>query len=160
RAVAIRLAKQGADVAVIGRNVDRGQEAVKEMDAASNEGKHFFVKGDAMLLKGVDQSAQEAAEALGNRRLDYLIMCQTIATTQGRSLTEEKLDQKLVMHIYSRIRYIQRFLPLLKATAKLDDGKADPRVLSVLSAGVHKPYNDYKQDPGLEQNYTLANAAN
>eukprot|EP01097_Dermamoeba_algensis_P000983 TRINITY_DN1365_c0_g1_i1.p1 TRINITY_DN1365_c0_g1~~TRINITY_DN1365_c0_g1_i1.p1 ORF type:complete len:171 (-),score=37.20 TRINITY_DN1365_c0_g1_i1:19-531(-) len=47
---------------------------------------------------------------------------------------------------------IEALLPLLRAAPS-------PRVLSVLSAGVHSVYGDYKKDPELKDNFSLKNAA-
>lgn len=67
RAVAVRLSKGGASVADLGRNETRGEEVVKEMKSAG-EGKHLFIKCDAMMIGGdlgVDDSAKRAVAALG-----------------------------------------------------------------------------------------------
>ena len=37
-------------------------------------------------------------------KLDILVMTQGIATTQGRTETEEGIDMKLALHYYSRVR--------------------------------------------------------
>ncbi|ETV70761.1 hypothetical protein, variant [Aphanomyces astaci] len=77
-----------------------------------------------------------------------------IATLQGRTLTSEGIDQKMALHYYGRMALIQEFLPRLRQSTQ------SPRVLSVFSAGVHKPYDGYRDDPDLRHSYTLQNAAN
>ena len=46
----------------------------------------------------------------------------------------------------------QALLPALRASPQ-------PRVLSVLSAGVHAPYKHYHTDPYLQQHFSLKNCA-
>lgn len=47
---------------------------------------------------------------------------------------------------------VQLLLPLLR-------NSTSPRVLSVLSAGVHSPYSNWNTDPELKTSYSLKNAA-
>jgi hypothetical protein len=47
---------------------------------------------------------------------------------------------------------VQLLLPLLRQSAS-------PKVLSVLSAGVHSPYASWNTDPELKTSYSLKNAA-
>jgi len=84
--------------------------------------------------------------------LDVLVETQGIATTQGRTETEEGIDQKMATHYYGRMALIDAFLPLLHKSPSA-------YVLSVLSAGVHSPYEGYSTDPELKDNYSLKNAA-
>jgi hypothetical protein len=48
--------------------------------------------------------------------------------------------------------FIYKLLPLLKKSKQ-------PKVLSVLSGGVHSSYKDYEKDPDLLENYSLKNCA-
>jgi NAD(P)-dependent dehydrogenase (short-subunit alcohol dehydrogenase family) len=154
-AIALRLARGGADVVIVGRSKQRGAEMVAEMDRAGS-GRHLFVSVDAMLMSGVDAATRDVVAALQPSGLDFLVFCQTIATFQGRTPTSEGIDQKLALNYYSRVRFILNLLPLLQAAAARG---ADVRVLSVLSAGVHSPYADYRSDTALETGYSLKAAA-
>ena len=53
----------------------------------------------------------------------------------------EGIDQKLALHYYSRVAFTEQLMPLLERGE-------DARVLTVLSAGVHKAYEGYATDPG------------
>ncbi|KAI9340849.1 hypothetical protein BDR26DRAFT_860974 [Obelidium mucronatum] len=75
-----------------------------------------------------------------------------MATLQGRTPTREGLDAKLALHYYGRMLFVRQLLPAL---AKADS----PRVLSVLSAGVHSAYAQFREDPELVDNYSIKNAA-
>ena len=76
-----------------------------------------------------------------------------MATLQGYTPTAEGLDEKLCLHVYSRAALVAEVLPRLRAASA-------PRVVSVLSAGVHTPYAHWREDPDLTAHYSLANAAN
>ena len=68
--------------------------------------------------------------------------------------TSEGLDRKLTTNYYSRMRFIQRLLPLMQA--------ASPqlaRVVSVLGAGEESRTSFHLDDLGLKENFSLRNAA-
>jgi len=56
------------------------------------------------------------------------------------------------VHSDSRMAAIQLLLPLLRQSSS-------PRVLSVLSGGVHSPYSSWSTDPELKTSFSLKNAA-
>eukprot|EP00047_Mylnosiga_fluctuans_P010966 m.18912 g.18912 ORF g.18912 m.18912 type:complete len:320 (-) comp3386_c0_seq1:124-1083(-) len=148
--IAQRLAQADASVVIVGRSKQRGEEMVKTLSTLSKTAKHEFIPCDGTLLGNVATFSK--AYAAGHERLDYLVLTQGIATTQGRTETAEGIDEKMSLHYYSRMAYIRTLLPLLERAD-------DPRVLTVLSAGVHKPYTGYSTDPELKTTYSLANAA-
>jgi len=158
RATAVALARMGASVVIIGRNKEHGNEVVEAMKAASpcaDSCKYGFVPADLSRLAETDRAAQEAVNALQTTRLDYLVMCQSIASLAKRP-TGEDLDEKLALNFYSRVRLVISLLPLMEATAELG---SDVRVMSILSGGVHAAYSSFKEDVGLVDNYSLKNAA-
>lgn len=148
--IALRLARADASVIIVGRSKQRGDEMVARMSTLSKTASHSFVPCNAMLLSQVTEFAAKFSQS--NTRLDYLVLTQGMATVQGRTETVEGLDEKMSLHYYSRVAFIEKLAPLMTGD--------DSRVLSVLSAGVHSPYQNYSQDPGLKQSYSLANAAN
>lgn len=64
----------------------------------------------------------------------------------------EGIDVKLAVHYFSRMALTDALLPALR------NGRS-PRVLSVLSGGVHSVYEGYKTDFELKTSYSLKNAA-
>ena len=99
-----------------------------------------------------------APRALTPPRVPPLFPCpqvvsQGIATMQGYTPTTEGVDVKLSLHYYSRMGFITSLLPALRRST-------NPRVLSVLSAGMHKGSKELLTDLGLAHSYSLANAAN
>ncbi|RHY00688.1 hypothetical protein DYB36_003952 [Aphanomyces astaci] len=147
-AIARRLAKAEFNVIIAGRNAGRGAAIVKGLKDTFPGGNHDFVPLDAQLIGGIRGLSHQLPQ------VDKLILTQGIATLQGRTLTSEGIDQKMALHYYGRMALIQEFLPRLRQSTQ------SPRVLSVFSAGVHKPYDGYRDDPDLRHSYTLQNAAN
>eukprot|EP00756_Hemistasia_phaeocysticola_P015181 Hpha_TRINITY_DN15391_c0_g1::TRINITY_DN15391_c0_g1_i1::g.90865::m.90865 len=152
-AIARQLAALGSSVVVVGRNEERGRDTVEKMQAASpvdSEAEFAFHSGDAGLLRDVHR----VADLVRGRweKLDLLVFTQSTASMGGRQETAEGLDLKMSLHYYSRIAFIQELLPLLQRSD-------DPRVLSVLSAGIHSPYAKWREDPDLRKNFSLKNCA-
>lgn len=154
KGVAVRLAAARVSVTVVGRSRERGEAVVQEMRQAAGEGdaEFDFAPCDATLIQNAHEFAKEYAKR-ENNHVDYLVLTQGIATLQGFTPTSEGLDQKLTLHYFGRIAFIKEFLPLMERSE-------DPRVLTVLSAGVHGPYAGYRDDFFLERSYSLPNAAN
>jgi len=151
--IALALAKRGFLVTGVGRSLERGAKLVEELEAIKS-GKHNFVPCDASLLTKINTMTKEFVEQ--NDSLDVLILTQGIATNQGYTPTEENIDMKLAIHYYGRMNFISSLLPILNKSS-LEGGA---RVLSVLAAGVHAPYEHYEEDPMLRNHYSTSLAAN
>ena len=154
RGIALRLTEAGASVTAVGRDRVRGEEIVQDMKALAtgkgwSESVFRFVECDAFLLSNV---ASCAAEIASGGRLDYLVLSHGMGSMQGRTETAEGLDEKLTLHYWSRMRFIQALLPNLRQSD-------DARVLSVLSAGVHGTYAHWRGDPEVKSHYSLKAAA-
>jgi len=67
-----------------------------------------------------------------------------MATLQGFTPTVDRFDQKLCLHVYSRIVLASLLAPTLAQSP------IGGRVLSVLSAGVHGTYPHWESDPTLK----------
>ncbi|ETV70759.1 hypothetical protein H257_13846 [Aphanomyces astaci] len=145
--IALRLAQAKANVVIAGRNADRGKSIVRNMQTINPSGTYRFLPVDAQLIGNIRGLSAEVPH------LDKLVLTQGIATIQGFTPTSEGIDQKLALHYYGRMAFIEEFLPTLRQSTH------SPRVLSVLSAGVHSPYANYTNDPSLESSYSLKNAA-
>jgi len=139
--VALRLARAGCSVTIVGRK-ERG--IVEEMKAISPDGvecSHSFIPVNAYLLSSVNEAVESITAS--HDKVDFLVQSQGMATIQGFTPSpEEGLDQKLALHVYSRALFIRGLQPLM---AKSED----PRSLSILSAGVHGSYANYEKDPEL-----------
>ena len=94
RALALRLAQAKVSVNVLGRNEEAGKKIVDEMKGKKNcflcanasakisalnpNASHRFWKVDASLIKNVE----EFAANFDDSKLDFLVLCQSIATIQ------------------------------------------------------------------------------
>lgn len=157
--IALRLAQANASVTIVGRSPERGAQIVSEMRraAGAQSPAHFdFVSCDCFSLASVKDCAGELSRGQTKNKptpLDYLVMTQGMATLQGFTPTDDGLDQKLTLHVYSRATFAESLLPALKEAE-------DARVMSVLSAGVHGSYANWKADPDLSKgSYGAKNAA-
>jgi NAD(P)-dependent dehydrogenase (short-subunit alcohol dehydrogenase family) len=147
--IAKRLAQAGFSVTIVGRSPERGAEIVEAMKGLGGSG-HEFKGADLFLLSNAQRFAEEYATS--HPHLDVLVLTQGMATLQGRTETPEGIDQKLALHFYGRMAFVEALLPLLRASPA-------PRVLSVLSGGVHAAYGHLEDDPELKTHYSLKNAA-
>ena len=157
----MRLAQANASVLIVGRSTARGSEVLQQMRqlqvgrasivGGSSSPWYDFLACDVSLLSNVRRACAEIAAR--HPVVDVLVLSPGIATLAGRNETAEGLDTKLAVHYYSRIAFIECLAPQLEASK-------DARVLSVLSAGVHSAYRQYREDPELRNNYSLPNAAN
>eukprot|EP01129_Flabellula_baltica_P015892 TRINITY_DN824_c0_g1_i1.p1 TRINITY_DN824_c0_g1~~TRINITY_DN824_c0_g1_i1.p1 ORF type:complete len:356 (+),score=70.15 TRINITY_DN824_c0_g1_i1:232-1299(+) len=145
------MSSLNADVIIVGRNQERGEGVVQEMDLLGN-GVHAFVQSDAQLISSAVSLREVLEDKEGFNQLDYLVCSQGIATFQGRTETEEGIDQKMALHYYSRVAIVNTLSPFLEMSE-------DPRVMFVLSGGVHSAYKEYETDPHLHD-YSLTKAAN
>ena len=112
---------------------------------------HTFHKVDGFDL----DSVKDLAVKHKDKQLDYLVMSQGMATIQGFTPTKDGFDQKLSLHVYSRVILAQILAPTLAKSEVNGGGK----VISVLSAGIHGVYPHIADDPTLEKNYSIKNAA-
>eukprot|EP00729_Bicosta_minor_P014647 gene14647-13689_t len=115
--VALRLARAGCSVTIVGRK-ERG--IVEEMKAISPDGvecSHSFIPVNAYLLSSVNEAVESITAS--HDKVDFLVQSQGMATIQGFTPSpEEGLDQKLALHVYSRALFIRGLQPLM---AKSED---------------------------------------
>jgi len=146
KGIALALAEKGnIAITIAGRNQERGMQVVQELTSICPRQQHEFRQVDCFDLQSVKN--------LSNVDCNLLVMTQGMATTQGYTPTVNGMDQKLQLHYFSRIYLAKRLAPRMA-------GKANARVLTVLSAGVHGRYAGYDSDFGLENSYSTMNAAN
>ncbi|KAA8496905.1 Oxidoreductase andH [Porphyridium purpureum] len=168
RACALRLAEAGFSVVAIGRNAQRGAEVVEEMTACSENSslpaQHEFVSCDAFSLKNVVAAAEHIQQS--RKAVDVLVLSQGMGSVQGFTPTVDGNDEKLTLHYWGRMAFINALLPALRTAAARTAGeeaakRVSVRVISILSGGVHSAYPGFKNDPELKEgSYSLQNAAN
>lgn len=142
KGTALVLARQGCSVTIIGRNPERGAEAVAACKSASTaEGATFkFVSLDVRSLTGIKKFCDEFAAS--NTRLDLLTLSCTRGGIQGYRPTEEGYDERLLSMYLARFAFVHKLLPLLLKAP-------EPRVLSILSAVRANPPSGWASRPRL-----------
>jgi len=160
KAIACRLARDGFNIVAVGRDKPgRREELLSHLAACSQSdgARHEFRPCDAFSLAQVKACAEGVASDYAREGIDALVLTQGMATIQGFTPTsEEGNDEKLTLHLWSRIAMANCLLPALRESKCMRGG---PVVLSVLSGGVHGPYAKYKTDPELKNNYSIKTAA-
>ncbi|RYH14977.1 SDR family NAD(P)-dependent oxidoreductase [archaeon] len=159
--IAKRLAKEQLAVTIVGRSATRGQEITKELHDLGGSN-HEFIQCDAFQMRNVVEVSKQIKEKYG-QDLHYLVLTQGMATIQGRTETSEGLDQKLALHYFGRMCFVRELLPVMLSNTSTngpETGVSTKVIMSVLSGGVHGPYDSCKNDFELKSQYTLGNAAN
>jgi NAD(P)-dependent dehydrogenase (short-subunit alcohol dehydrogenase family) len=151
--IALALAKRDCDVTVAGRSQQRGAAVVEKLQDISPSKMHKFIPVDGFDLKSLHVLKDEPAP-------DVVVLTQGMATIQGYTPTKDGLDQKLQLHYFSRI-YLARLLApgMAKQQSESTSGNTPPRILSVLSAGVHGKYKHFEDDFQVRNHYSIKNAA-
>ena len=153
--IAKALALAGAEVTVAGRR--RGNEEVSGLlgilaDASERSpvvraigARHRFVECDGTSLASVRALASEA------KGVDWLVMSPGVSSIDGFTATGDGLDRKLQLHYFSRIHLARLLAPdMAKASA-------DPRILTVLSGGVHGNLTNFRDEEDGEGAFELRN---
>ena len=154
--IAAALARCGdVDVVVIGRDPGRGEMAIsrlREICPSSQDSPAAtfqFVSLDCYKLANVKTFCEKFKR--DHPRLDFLVLA------QGRAIFRQKdngegVDIKLAINYFSRVAFAVGLTECL-------DCSDDPRILTILSAGVHGPYRHYRDDFLLERHFSMKNAA-
>lgn len=138
RAVASRLAQDGFQLLLVGRDVARGQDAVQELQSAQRRrgmpvADHQFWPADLSLLS---QTAGLATLVAGHTdRLDALICCAGNFSLRPE-WTSEGLERSLVLNYLSRFLLARRLLPLLQRASS-------GRLVLVSNAGAYRDHLDF-----------------
>ncbi|KDQ08653.1 hypothetical protein BOTBODRAFT_37804 [Botryobasidium botryosum FD-172 SS1] len=140
-----------AHIVIVGRDKSKA-DAIIDSFPRSSDSTYEFVPCDVSLMKNVQACTDTLAQRLP--KINFLVLSPGILTMQGRTETEEGLDQKLALHFYSRWKFAGELLPLLKK-AKADG--EDAKVMSVLDAVNGGPIK--LDDIDLKKGYGLKAAA-
>lgn len=111
-------------MSIAGRSPERGAKVVQRMQEAAgadSAAKFSFVPCNCFSMKAVEECSNQFLSASEDPVLDYLVMTQGMATIQGFTPTEDGLDQKLMLHVWSRAAFAQHLLPALKRAQVRDN---------------------------------------
>ena len=142
-AVAISRHCPAANVTIIGRNQEAADAILPQL---GSNGK--FLRADVSLMSEI-RSVTKKIDAV-----DMLILTQGILTMAGRTPTTENIDNKMALHYYGRVLFVEELLPLLRSAP--NGGK----VLFVLDSVNGNPAKINWNDMALENSYSLSAAAN
>lgn len=132
RAIADRLAREGCDVAICGRNPDGVDTAVSELGRHGSRiiGRAVDIN-DAQALQGW---IKDAAEELGG--LDILV---SNASAFGMGAAEDTWKSLLNVDILGAVRAVETAVPFLKEAAAKNGDAAIIAIGSVSAAGATQP---------------------
>jgi len=146
-----RATKGNAHIMICGRSQANADKIIASLPQTPDS-KYEFIECDVSLMKNVAATASSIRSRVGS--LNYLVLSQGILTMQGFTPTAEGIDTKLVLHFYSRWKFVDELIPLLeKAKAEGQDA----RVMTVLDSHRGAPLQE--DDLGLKKTYSLASAA-
>jgi NAD(P)-dependent dehydrogenase (short-subunit alcohol dehydrogenase family) len=150
--IALELARAGFDVVVVGRNPARGAEAVRRLELAggAEDASFAFARSDLSVVKNVKATCE--AFAKHHARLDVLVMTQGRGSMRGWTDNGEGTHANVCVNYLGRVAAAFLLAPLLNASN-------DPRVLTVLAAGMHKPYAHAADDFAVREHFSFANQA-
>ena len=145
QAIAIAISRHcpAANVTIIGRNAAAADTIVPQL---GTNGK--FLRADVSLMSEIRTVTKKI------NAVDMLILTQGILTMAGRTPTAENIDNKMALHYYGRVLFVEELLPLLRSSP--NGGK----VLFVLDSVNGNPAKINWNNMALENNYSLSAAAN
>ncbi|KDQ08652.1 hypothetical protein BOTBODRAFT_48112 [Botryobasidium botryosum FD-172 SS1] len=140
-----------AHIIIVGRDKAKAN-AIIESFPQSSASTYEFIPCDVSLMKNVRACTDSLAQRLP--KINILVLTAGMFTMQGRIETEEGLDKTLALHIYSRWKFVEGMLPLLKK-AKADG--EDARVMTVNDSVYGGPIRLHDLD--LKEEYSWSAAA-
>jgi len=145
RAIALSIAQHcpSANITIIGRNESAANEILPKLGANSR-----FLRTDVSLMSEIRAVTKQIPA------VDMLILSQGILTMAGFTPTAENIDNKLALHFYGRMLFVQELLPLLRSSS------IGGKVLFVLDAVNGNPSKINWDDMSLETTYSISAAAN
>lgn len=108
-------------------------------------GTYNVITADISLISEVDKAVEEFTAK--ETKLDILVMSPGFIAFEGRKNTSEGLDPSMTTRYYSRLRAVQKLIPLLNKSAQ------SPRILSILAGGQEAPINE--DDLDCRENYAF-----
>ncbi|KAL9622233.1 MAG: hypothetical protein Q9160_003416 [Pyrenula sp. 1 TL-2023] len=128
---------KGLRLYIVGRKAAAAETIISDCQRICPAGQFKFMQADDLaLLKDVDlvcekivQSEEAESQADQKPRIDLLVMSQACSIFGQRKETKEGLDTLMSLMYYSRMRFINRLLPLLLNSV------LPTRIVSIYAAG-------------------------
>lgn len=113
--VARGLAQAGHQVIIVGRDVDKGHQAEREIRRTSNNANVHFLRADLGLVREANRLADEVADHWP--ALHYLV--HSAGVVRGRrEITDEGIESNFAINYLGRFVLTRRLLPLLEVGAR------------------------------------------
>ncbi|KAK5174384.1 uncharacterized protein LTR77_001464 [Saxophila tyrrhenica] len=143
---------RGLRIYLVGRNATAADKILGDCRKLCPEGEFQFVKGGNLaLMQDVDAACEDIEKresAKPGARVDTLVQSQAVLKLEGpREETKEGLDSSMSLLYYSRVRFITKLLPLLRAS-KFPPGA---RCISIYAGGLENKKQFYPADFSLRQ---------
>jgi NAD(P)-dependent dehydrogenase (short-subunit alcohol dehydrogenase family) len=148
--IARGLAEQGASVLVVGRDVDKGARAQRDLRESTGNQTVEFIPADLSLVREADRLCGEVA---GRRpALDYLV--HSAGIVRGRHVvTSEGIESNFAVNYLSRFAVTTGLLPLLEAA-----GQPGNAARIVIIGGAAQNGRIYFDDVNLTPNFATLRA--
>ena len=143
-------ASQGATVYITGRNLKRGQEAVRQIQATAGQDRVYFLQADASTVGGNQELAQTFLEEAGQL---HVLINNVGGLYNDRWETEDGYEATLAMNLVGPFALTAALLPALA-----QDGPG--RIVNVTSASFAMWKGDPFVDPHSVENFTGFHAYN
>ncbi|KAL5596246.1 hypothetical protein FOVSG1_009935 [Fusarium oxysporum f. sp. vasinfectum] len=150
-------------VYLLGRSQEQADRIKDEFRTLNPTSDVRFLQCDVSQLRNVDKLCEQIKAK--EKSVNLLFLSAGIFHFRGREETKEGLDRKLALDCYSRLRFAENLLPLLRhASPGPSDQRGDgaipacARVITVLGGGNEKPVD--VEDLAVERNYTVKAATN
>jgi NAD(P)-dependent dehydrogenase (short-subunit alcohol dehydrogenase family) len=113
-------------------------------------GTYNLITADVSLVSEIDKVVNAITQK--ETKLDILFMSTRFMAFEGRKDTGEGLDPSMTTRYYSRLRAVQKLLPLL-------NNAQSPRIISVLAGGMEGPLKESDLDLRDQDNWSFWNAS-
>lgn len=133
-AIAGRLAHEGLQVIIVGRDETKAREVIEAMPQVGRGRRHEFIAADLSLLADTARVADSVCRRHG--RLDAAVFCAGILSTIPE-WTREGLERNFALNYLSRYLLARRMLPLLQRAPS-------GRLVLVANAGMYKDTLDFE----------------
>lgn len=145
QAIAFSIARHcpDASITIVGRNESVANSMLPQLGSNPK-----FIRADVSLMSEIRTATKKI------NAVDILVLTQGILTMAGRTPTTENIDNKLALHYYGRVLFVQELLPLLRSSP------IGGKVLFVLDSLNGNPSKINWDDMPLETSYSLGAAAN
>lgn len=144
---ATALAKAGATVVMLSRNLARGEEALREVREKSSSDSVHLMLCDLASVKSVEEFCSKFRQHF--QRLDVLINNAGVILP-GRHLTQEGFELQFGVNHLGHFLLTNRLLDMIIASAPA-------RIINV-SSGAHKAGRIYFDDVNLTKNFSMFRA--